>query len=68
MALLGVIKLVIKCSDTKAKSAIDIISFALSVTTVLYLSLAREPYAAIICVMILLVKALLQFKMVKLKV
>ena len=66
LVLLGVVKLVVKCSDTKAKSALDIISFALGVTTVFYLSLAREPYAAAICVMILFVKALLQFKMVKL--
>lgn len=63
LIIIGIIKVAMNCkSIEKGRNAVTVISFILSITTVLLMTMARIPYAAASVFLLLTIKGIIIFK------
>ena len=66
LTIVGIVKILMAYFKfEKAKKAVDLLSIGLSVIAVLFLSMAKEPYAITVVFLLLLVKGVLLYKQAK---
>lgn len=66
LTIVGIVKILMAYFKfEKAKKAVDSLSIGLSVIAVLFLSMAKEPYAITVAFLLLLVKGVLLYKQAK---
>ena len=66
LTIVGIVKILMAYFKfEKAKKAVDLLSIGLSVIAVLFLSMAKEPYAITVAFLLLLVKGVLLYKQAK---
>ena len=66
LTIIGIVKILMAYFKfEKAKKAVDSLSIGLSVIAVLFLSMAKEPYAITVAFLLLLVKGVLLYKQAK---
>ena len=66
MIVIGIIKVIMVSSKTeKGRQAVTVLSLGFSVSTVLFLAMAKEPYAITVAFLLLLMKGLLMYKKVR---